>query len=374
MRLTMSFKVISFSREDLYKKVWEKALMLVAADYGLSDNGLKKICNKMNIPIPYNGYWAKLKHGKEVFKTPLPALKPGDLETYKLEIEVKEKIELLERYKKLIELEENPENKIVVPEKISRLHPLVNLTKEYISKAREGYYDDFFRVHRGKIFNTVLTKNTAQRAILILNTLVIELEKRGFVIQTARNEEDWVETKILFDGQIIKIELRELSKFEMREVKRTYSKEKETIKVKASTGILKIEIIREWGWQKIALAKDTPKLKLEDQLNRFFIRIYEIINEEVIDKIESEKKKKIEAERRRRAQLVEDERKREQERTDNLLKLADEWNRVKYISTFLDEMEIAMKEKNLLTEEKKEWLHWARNKMKSMNPIKRVAL
>ncbi len=370
----MSFKFINFSREDLYNKVWEKALMLVAADYGLSDNGLKKICTKMNIPIPYSGYWAKLKHGKDVFQTPLPNLKPGDLETYRLEIEEKQEVELLERYKKLIELEENPENKIVVPEKIARLHPLVNLTKEYISKAREGYYDDFFRVHRGKIFNTVITKNTVQRAILILNTLVIELEKRGFVIQTARNEDDWVETKILFDGQIIKIELRELSKFEMREVKKTYSKEKETIKVKASTGILKIEIIREWGWQKIALAKDTTKLKLEDQLNRFFIRIYEIINEEVIDKIESEKKKKIEAERRKQAQLLEDERKRELARTENLLKLADEWNRVKYISTFLDEIEVAYKEKNLLTEEKKEWLHWARNKMKSMNPINRVAL
>jgi len=38
----MSFKVINFSRENLYNKVWEKALMLVAADYGVSGNGLKK--------------------------------------------------------------------------------------------------------------------------------------------------------------------------------------------------------------------------------------------------------------------------------------------------------------------------------------------
>ncbi|MBE0538789.1 MAG: hypothetical protein IH620_03680 [Ignavibacterium sp.] len=370
----MSVKTIIFNREALYHKVWRKALMLVAADYGLSDNGLKKICIKMNIPIPYNGYWAKLKHGKDVFQTPLPNLKPGDLETYKLEIEEKQKIELLEKYKKLIELEENPENKIVVPEKISRLHPLVKLTKDYISKAREGYYDDFFRVHRGKIFNTVITQSTLNRAILIMNTLVIELEKRGFVIQTARNDEDWVETKILFDGQIIKIELRELSKFEMREVKKTYSNEKEMIKVKASTGILKIEIIKEWGWQKIALAKDTTKLKLEDQLNRFFIRMYEIINEEVIEKIEREKERKIEAERRKKAQLLEEERKREQDRTENLLKLADEWNKVKYINNFLDEIEIAMKEKKLLTEEKKDWLRWARAKMNSMNPINRVVL
>ena len=48
----MPFRKIIFQREDLYKKVWEKALVQVAADYGVSDNGLKKICIKMNIPIP----------------------------------------------------------------------------------------------------------------------------------------------------------------------------------------------------------------------------------------------------------------------------------------------------------------------------------
>ena len=76
----MSVKTIIFNREELYNKVWEKALMLVAADYGLSGNGLKKICTKMNIPIPYNGYWAKLKAGKSVIKTSLPESKTRRLE------------------------------------------------------------------------------------------------------------------------------------------------------------------------------------------------------------------------------------------------------------------------------------------------------
>lgn len=85
--------------------------------------------------------------------------------------------------------------------------------------------------------------------------------------------------------------------------------------------------------------------------------------------------KKISEERERQAQLIIEERKQEQERTENLLKFAEEWNRVKYISSFLDEMEIAMKEKNLLTEEKKDWLIWAREfKLKSINPINRVVL
>lgn len=132
----MSLKKITFTRDDLYKKVWGKALMLVAADYGLSDNGLKKICTKMNIPIPYNGYWAKLKYGKDVFKTPLPELKPGDLNEYTREIETRDENILQEKYILLIEHEEKPENKIVVPEKYARLHPLVSLTKDRVSKVK----------------------------------------------------------------------------------------------------------------------------------------------------------------------------------------------------------------------------------------------
>lgn len=370
----MGSQKIKFTREDLYNKVWEKAVVQVAADYGLSDNGLKKICNKMNIPIPYSGYWARLRNGKEVLKTPLPPLKPGDIECYEHEIKPKVEKQILDRYKKFIEFEERPENKIVVPANVARLHPLVKLTKDALKNERKGFYDEFLRVLRGRIFKLIITPNTFNRSILILNTLVIELEKRGFVIQTSRNDDDWIETKILFDKQIIEIEFRELSKYEMRESTREYKGKKEFDKVKASTGILKIEISRKWHWQKLVLVKDTTKLKIEDQMNKFFIKLYEVINDQVIEEIEHEKEKKIQAEKARAAERIADERRREQERTDNLLKLAKEWNRVKYISTFLDEIEIAMKEKNLLTDEKKEWLRWARNKMNSMNPMNRVVL
>ena len=367
----MSYKTIIFQREDLYKKVWEKALMLVAADYGLSDNGLKKICNKMNIPIPYNGYWAKFKHGKDVFKTPLPALKPGDLETYKLEIEEKQEIELLERYKKLIELEENPENKIIVPEKISRLHPLVSMTKETVL-LNKNHYDKFLRVYRGKILFMLVTPDTLNRATRILNTIVLELEKRGFVIRPGENEDSAPVTQLVFDNQTIKIQLRELTKIEKKPRINSYTKLTEYERIFVPTGILKIEI-DEYGTDGITtIFKDTKNKMLEDQLNSFIINLYKYVNRHVVRDIKWEKDRKIKAEKERQARLIYEERKREEERTENLLKLADEWNRVKYINTFLDEMEIAMKEKNLLTEEKKEWLLWARSKMKSMNPLNKL--
>lgn len=369
----MPNNVINISREDLYNKIWEKALTLVAADYGLSGNGLKKICNKMNIPIPYNGYWVKLKYGRKVFKTPLPALKQGDLETYKLEIKEKQEIEMMEKYKTLIEFEQQPENKITVPDKVARLHPIVKLTKERVSNVKR-YSDPLLRVHYGKIFFMLVSPATLSRATRILNTIVLELEKRGFVIRMAENENSPPVTQLVFDNQTMKIQLRELTKIEKKPRINSYTKLTEYERVFVPTGILKIEI-DEYGTDGITtIFKDTKYKNLEDQLNDFIINLYKYVNRYVLRDIRWEKERKIEAERRKQAQLLAEEKKREEERTENLLKLAKEWNRVKYISTFLDEMEVTMKEKNLLTEEKKDWLRWARNKMKTMNPINRVVL
>jgi hypothetical protein len=60
------------SREELYKQVWERPLMKVAADYNITGTGLKKICERHEIPTPERGHWAKLEHGKPVSHPPLP--------------------------------------------------------------------------------------------------------------------------------------------------------------------------------------------------------------------------------------------------------------------------------------------------------------
>lgn len=60
-------------REQLYADVWAEPMTAVAKKYNLSDNGVRKKCKSLNIPIPPFGYWAKKKAGKEVAdRPPLP--------------------------------------------------------------------------------------------------------------------------------------------------------------------------------------------------------------------------------------------------------------------------------------------------------------
>ncbi len=60
-------------RLKLYEEVWSEPMTTVAVRYGVSDNGLRKRCKALNIPLPPAGYWAKVKAGKPVSdRVPLP--------------------------------------------------------------------------------------------------------------------------------------------------------------------------------------------------------------------------------------------------------------------------------------------------------------
>jgi hypothetical protein len=60
-------------REELYEQVWSVPIWTLCEQYGLSDNGLRKVCKRLNVPVPSRGYWAKVEAGRKVKRAPLPA-------------------------------------------------------------------------------------------------------------------------------------------------------------------------------------------------------------------------------------------------------------------------------------------------------------
>lgn len=43
---------IKISRQELYNLAWSKPMSKLALEYNISDNGLRKICKKFDIPLP----------------------------------------------------------------------------------------------------------------------------------------------------------------------------------------------------------------------------------------------------------------------------------------------------------------------------------
>lgn len=67
----------TFTRTELHQLIWSKPLNKLAAELGLSDVGLKKLCKRHDIPTPPQGHWISIHHGKSRPIIPLPP-KPED--------------------------------------------------------------------------------------------------------------------------------------------------------------------------------------------------------------------------------------------------------------------------------------------------------
>ena len=136
-------ETIKLTRQQLYDLVWTKPMYELCQQFGLSDNGLRKNCKKLNIPIPYIGYWSKLKYGKNPEKPPLPKT----LDSSNAVVELKKlNEEELARHKFILE-EDKPERTpydvvkdeidkmnpklFIVPKRLYAKDPLIINSKEY---------------------------------------------------------------------------------------------------------------------------------------------------------------------------------------------------------------------------------------------------
>ncbi|HTF40442.1 MAG TPA: hypothetical protein VK754_07605 [Propionibacteriaceae bacterium] len=61
-------------RAQLFERVWSQPVASLAVEWGLSGPGLKKVCRRLQIPVPPRGYWAKLKAGHRIKRPALPGI------------------------------------------------------------------------------------------------------------------------------------------------------------------------------------------------------------------------------------------------------------------------------------------------------------
>lgn len=65
------------TREELYQMVWDKPMIRLAEEFGVTGSGLAKVCDRLNVPYPPRGHWAKKEAGKPVVTLKLPRRRDG---------------------------------------------------------------------------------------------------------------------------------------------------------------------------------------------------------------------------------------------------------------------------------------------------------
>jgi hypothetical protein len=172
---------ITITRQELYDMVWKEPMTSIAKKYNISDNGLRKICIKLQIPLPKSGHWMKLRAGKKVKVIPLPTSYKGDQEvklTVRKDGEMYDPTGLSALAKLLRELEDNHKDLFIVPDKLKNPDPLIVAAKEAFDRARkEKSYDGLYGCDRKLSIN--VSPASAPRAFRFMDTLIKALKALG---------------------------------------------------------------------------------------------------------------------------------------------------------------------------------------------------
>ena len=179
-----------FSRKELYDLVWSVSLLTLSKKYLISDNGLRKICKKMNIPLPKAGHWEKLKFNKKVEIEELSENFEGEGHTILKIRKEGETTSGSERYSEIALREQEiialEGDKLKVPERLTNPCDWIIEAKEDMSgriQKRNYLFHSF-----NEIIGVKISPNLIGRALRIMDTFIKIMQGRGYQFSKNRGE------------------------------------------------------------------------------------------------------------------------------------------------------------------------------------------
>lgn len=353
------------SREELFQQVWKTPMIRLADAYGITGNGLAKICDRLSVPYPPRGYWAKKAAGKNVMQLRLPpagADTPASVTIRPTRQPPRPKPLEPEQQERAVRVEQD--DLIIVPERLTRPHPVIaGWIAEHDQRRRAAKRD---RNSWGPPF--VEWTETDHRSHRILDTLFKAAMRHGLTVKTG----DRRETFFAFGQQRIDYKLHEKQKqvrrpkteSEMRwfrEGDRTWSQ------VLEPTGFLVFTIEtyairREW--------LESESKPLETQLPHI-VRSLALAGPTLVKlsrEREDAERRRQEAERIR--QIETERRQKERNRWRRFGEFARQWEDAERGRRFLAAIEAQEHDRTLTIDGRplQEWLAWARDQIEQHDP------
>ena len=379
--MTMGYKTVKYNRQILYDQVWSVPMIKLAKEYGLSDNGLRKVCKKMHIPLPPPGYWNKLAYGKAVKKIPLPKYDGED----ELVVNRQEQEVLpvdptqVDTAESLIAAESLPENKITIGGEPSDFHPLVKRTARNIKKTK---IDEFGRVHISEenCLQIYVCPENVDRALRIMDAFIKALETRGSKVVVDKKtgyscisilgEElaFWIREPLMrADAPLTRKQKEELESGHLYGVDRYQYH---------STGTLKIEIATSTdpdSWRSASNSVgDTQSQPLEERLNKVIVAMIKAAVKKRSKKLERERWQREWQEKERIREEKERLREEDEAKFNALKRDASLWHTSRQIREFVDAVKQTYINNHGLIEQGSDidkWLTWAYDKVNAINPL-----
>lgn len=377
-------------RERLYKEVWTDPVTVVAQRYGMSDNGLRKHLKRLWIPLPPNGYWAKVKAGQKVAKPDLPQVR-GELKRHVSNYFIKYKGDL----KKLSdeELENVEELNLLTDETITAIKEkcslievkgqlrnpniLIEQHKEESTYRRKrdralqqaSFNDDYYRITKNKF--------RENQAMLPIQVSEVNLNRTYRILDALINAIDAMEgyTRVSLESGNDKgyfVVMRTIFYFEVKEENR---KKPKTTDDETRPPLLVMSVHaddKDTRGVKYQLEfKDREGEPLEAQVGKILHDLFVAGNKMIAEWHLSYRALEREIEESDRKWKLEKMRRGEIQELELLEQAASDWDKAQRIRSFTEEMTIKIKEVD--NEEKRnkltQWVMWARDKADWLDPL-----
>ncbi len=319
----MEEQTIVVTREELYSKVWSTPMIILAKDYSISDVALRKICKKLQVPVPKIGYWQRKKSGLPVVQVPLPALPKGHNVTSHTIVKHDKREAPKDRpqnseIETLIEYEKNEKNLIQVSQGLISPHPYVSKTEKHIRHSKPDIRGLIKPSIKGCLDIYVSPENIP-RALAIMDAILKAFESRGYKA-TISDDENKTSVTIMDEDISFSISesytrhIKELTPQQKKEQEKRswmYSRPEYYYKTSGQLSLLIAEscvsnVRKQWS--------DGKRRQLEDLLNNFIIGLHNAANAKKEWRLEKERWERKWEERRQREAEESSRRMREESR------------------------------------------------------------
>lgn len=368
----MRWENIRVTREELFEKIWSEPTTKLSKQYGLSDVGLAKICNKMNIPRPPQGYWLR-KNRKKPPNLP-PTKGPTEYVIQKwvepeLELDHTQKVER----ELLIDQEKSPDNLLRVDEGSVELHRLALRTQEQLLKAagKKSRSDHTWVKGGARSLDICVSPPLIHRGIRVMNALIAGLEKRKHKVSIENGQ-----TYVTVLGEKFSIILEESSKRidheptekEIRQMEKHFWMRPEKYDYLPS-GRLSLKIDKgTYGFRKSW--SDGKKRRVENCLNDVVIALIDFAFKEKSRRAEHERRERERKEYEKLKHEKQEAIRKEKAKLNDLETVAEDWNKSQKLRLFIEAVRQVSDEIRIGSgEDVSDWLDWATQQADRLDPL-----
>jgi hypothetical protein len=366
-------KGTEITRQALYDLVWSTPMTKLAKEYGISDVALAKICKKLNVPYPWRGYWRRKETGKAVKQLPLPPNTDPAKQTVMIHRTIRPEsvVPLSDDAEQRITAEQDPEQKIVVPDRLINPHRLL---KEHLTEWRSPKVDDYGAIWSGNIrqLNLRVSPTSLDRALRIMDTLFKSLESRDYTVGIRNDYDKTLGVRI--NGEPIEFGLEE--RFQRLDHPDQKNSRLESWMRRRyqyiPTGNLFLKI-GTWGIDGLQKSwSDRKTTRLETCLNDFIVGLIKIAEAAKVRRLRQEEEERL----RREAQLRRQEEAQRQEeelaRRRALEQEAANWDKARQLRNYLAALKDMLVSKHGEVQSESpadQWLRWAHQHADRLDPL-----